>query len=774
MPPINRDLTAALSTVQRPGDFYVSGRSEIFAPRLSVDGVGLISLPLQAEQAERLAAVAERAPYGRGPETLVDTEVRRTWQIAPEHVHIGGRHWQQSLDAIVGRCACGLGIATPVRAELYKMLVYDTGSFFVGHRDTEKAPGMFATLVVVLPSQYTGGELRVRHQAREVSLDLSSDDASEVAFAAFYADCWHEVRPVDSGCRLALIYNLIRPGPGRLPQPPDYGAQIDRVTALLRHWASTAGGGEAPDKLIYPLEHIYTPAEIGFSRLKNADAAVAGVLIAAAARANCDLYLALVNIEESGTAEHVVYRRRRYYDDDDEPPGKFETGEVTERSLTLSDWRTPDDQHPALTWLPFDESDLCPPDAFADAEPDEQHFFEATGNAGASFERTYRRAAFVLWPQARRLEVIATAGQEVSLPYLTELAERCAADQPRDGQVEEPDAHAPVWHDAHRLAMLILEHWPEASRWSWHTQQKHVQSFLNATARLHDREAIVALLGEIMPRGHFGHGATDALLTATRLLPAPQVTSLIERIIVGNAADQPAACAELLRAMADQLRLDPDSSARGTLAQAAVAVITASTGQPQSGGRDAQAVTPRLVADMLTALARLDALEIGEQLVRQLLDKPQTYGRDAVLVPAALDLASRAPAVHNWPPVRDLLQACLRHLAQRIAEPLAPPADFARPSQLGCRCPNCTQLSAFLADPRQKQWIFKAAQAQRSHIEDTIQRDRCDVDTETVRRGSPHELHCTKNQASYGRRVAQREEDLRNERRLKGSTGGQM
>ena len=33
-------------------------------------------------------------------------------------------------------------------ADLYKLLVYDPGSFFVNHRDTEKAAGMFATLII--------------------------------------------------------------------------------------------------------------------------------------------------------------------------------------------------------------------------------------------------------------------------------------------------------------------------------------------------------------------------------------------------------------------------------------------------------------------------------------------------------------------------------------------------------------------------------------------------------------------------------------------------
>lgn len=104
---INQTLPEVLGTVQRPGDFHVSGRQEIFAPSISVDGVGTVALPLLPQQAAELAAVAERAPYGRGPDTLVDTEVRRTWQIGAEQVHISGRHWAANLQAIVSRCAEG-------------------------------------------------------------------------------------------------------------------------------------------------------------------------------------------------------------------------------------------------------------------------------------------------------------------------------------------------------------------------------------------------------------------------------------------------------------------------------------------------------------------------------------------------------------------------------------------------------------------------------------------------------------------------------------------
>jgi hypothetical protein len=139
------DLARILPAIRRPGDFYATGIADMFAPNLEVDGVGRISLPLLPMQAEQLIAVAVRAPYGRGEETVVDTKVRRTWQIDADRIHIGGRHWMHTLDAIVAKAAAGLGVAGPVSAELYKLLIYDAGSFFVEHRDTEKTAGMFAT-----------------------------------------------------------------------------------------------------------------------------------------------------------------------------------------------------------------------------------------------------------------------------------------------------------------------------------------------------------------------------------------------------------------------------------------------------------------------------------------------------------------------------------------------------------------------------------------------------------------------------------------------------
>jgi hypothetical protein len=57
-------------------------------------------------------------------------------------------------------------------------------------------------------------------------------------------------------------------------------------------------------------------------------------------------------------------------------------------------------------------------------------------------------------------------------------------------------------------------------------------------------------------------------------------------------------------------------------------------------------------------------------------------------------------------------------------------------------------------------------ESQRSHIEATIQQARCDLDVTTDRRGRPYSLVCTKNQASYERRMKQRKKDLSDLKRL--------
>ncbi len=106
---VTQELANILGDVDRPGDYFVSGQAEFLAPRIEVESVGLIALPLLPAQAKQLIKGATRAPFGRGTDTVVDTKVRRTWQIEATRVSIGGKHWLKTIDGIVTRRRRGLG-----------------------------------------------------------------------------------------------------------------------------------------------------------------------------------------------------------------------------------------------------------------------------------------------------------------------------------------------------------------------------------------------------------------------------------------------------------------------------------------------------------------------------------------------------------------------------------------------------------------------------------------------------------------------------------------
>ena len=191
---------------------------------------------------------------------------------------------------------------------------------------------MIATLSISLPTAGAGGQLVVRHHERERIIDMTASEPSELAFAAFYADCEHEVTPVTEGHRLSLVFNLCL-GAGDTDTPrtaPDYSREVDRLATRLAEW------GRAPDaaeKLAWVLEHEYSEAGLSFDALKNRDAALARILAAAGERAECALHAAILHLDEWGSAEYTVTGGGwGWYEPDDDA---VEMGEVEDYSQRL-------------------------------------------------------------------------------------------------------------------------------------------------------------------------------------------------------------------------------------------------------------------------------------------------------------------------------------------------------------------------------------------------------------------------------------------------------
>ena len=108
-------------------------------------------------------------------DTLVDPDVRDAWRVMPNRIHIENPRWHSALQRVVEAACEKLGAADDTEATLHNSLIYKAGDHLLCHRDGEKDPRFFGTLVILLPSRHQGGELVVSHAGNTVT--LSAGDA---------------------------------------------------------------------------------------------------------------------------------------------------------------------------------------------------------------------------------------------------------------------------------------------------------------------------------------------------------------------------------------------------------------------------------------------------------------------------------------------------------------------------------------------------------------------------------------------------------------------
>ncbi len=787
------ELTTILSSVDRPGNFYTSDSLDVPLPNVQIEGIGTLSFPLPDEQAKKITRKAKRAPYGRGEETIVDTRVRNVWQVPPQKVKLGGKSWSTTMDKIVHRVAHGFGCdPSKVSTELYKLLLYDKGSFFTAHRDTEKTDGMFATLVVVLPSFHQGGELVIRHGEREVSLDLAPQETSEITFAAFYADCQHEVRPITQGNRICLVYNLIqKAGPGKKKKAkqaltaPDYSSEIAKATEMLRKWQET----RASPKLAYLLEHQYSPGGLSFSGLKNKDAAVASVLSKAADQADCVIHLGIVHIEESGPAEPdyemLPRRSRRFFWDDDlddleddaEIDVDYEIVEISEWEHYINEWVDPNDQSVDFGKIPLKAGELLPAGCLDNEEPDKQRVTEATGNEGASFERSYHRAAIVVWSREQFPEVLLQAGAKHVVPHLRQRMQAWSRSRNSSDQSK-------LRQEIISLAKRTIDEWEPKKPFplfpfdAEETKQDagYRAEMLELLMRLKEPSLIGEFIENVVGVEYDGQ-ENAALAECCKHLRQDRMSELLSGIAAAHMNRLPDACVDLLSRIVGKLRSAGTKRLRRPTQNIAESVIE---GLSNIGARDdmdwmprwgkteeSPLVKPSTVVTLFDTLRLLEAPELSATAVKKIAANPATFPPDTVLVEALSILNKKNGRKRADPEILSKLwQHCVELLLERSEQPPQRPKDWAQPIDLDCSCADCQELEKFAADPDAQIGRFPIRKGRRQHLHQTIEHYRLDMTHETERKGSPHTLVCKKTLRAYERRCEQYRQDIQSMKRL--------
>ena len=397
------DIIAALESFETLGDFFAKTTLSTKLLDVKVNKVGLLNMPVSNEQVQELISIAKPAEFGWKDQTILDEQVRKVWKIPKSYVRISKREWDRSMLKVLDKLKVDLGLPSKsiLKSEFHDMLIYEEGCFFKPHQDSEKEDGMVATMIMVLPSEHDGGELIVNHKNKQHVLKQKKSKLPKYNIAAFYADCYHEVKPVVKGNRIALTFNLLlEKFTGNINNLFCTNKNEKLFKAVDDHFSKK---NDEPSKIVYVLDHEYTQSGLSWDSLKNKDAQCVEALLGIAEKLNLDAYLTLADMKECWDCEFdydaYKYRRRsRYddeedYDDDEEPTPSY----IMDTEIELKYWL--DRQGKSFDISSFSPSykEVCWTGDNEGFEPFESEYEGWMGNYGNTLDRWYHRAAIVLW-----------------------------------------------------------------------------------------------------------------------------------------------------------------------------------------------------------------------------------------------------------------------------------------------------------------------------------------------------------------------------------------
>ncbi|KEG12293.1 hypothetical protein DQ04_01831110 [Trypanosoma grayi] len=290
-----------------------------------------VMLPIGADVAHSLYAKLDPSLVGverRGD--VLDPSLRMSHEAAADVLRIGGPLASFDFPEEVRRVHEHLcPSAMSIRVQLYKLVIYGEGDFFVPHRDSMSSADMLGSISLQLPvahdtdtvateadreargvkrhgqlvfyvgrnsteagensisttSLYSGCYDEQEQFAQTVDLGALSSAVAEdgtitMSYAAWTGDVLHEVRRVENGYRAVLLYRLYKQGhkvsyiSASLRTTVTQG--IARVMSAMA-LGSTKGSGDGDDEsdfryLGVVLRHAYPPAGLQPEFLKGVDA----------------------------------------------------------------------------------------------------------------------------------------------------------------------------------------------------------------------------------------------------------------------------------------------------------------------------------------------------------------------------------------------------------------------------------------------------------------------------------------------------------------------
>ncbi|HEY4002045.1 MAG TPA: hypothetical protein VGO93_24440, partial [Candidatus Xenobia bacterium] len=368
-----------------------------------------------------------------------------------------------------------------------------------------------------------------------------------------------------------------------------------------------------------------------------------------------------------------------------------------------------------------------------------------TGNEGTTVDLWYDGAVVVLWPETAELVMVGREGHKVGLPVLKSVA----------GDRERIDS-------ARRLAASIMDHWNV--QYDYGTPQfAPSETMLKCLQALDDAKLAARFIQEFLPSTCTGSEGKILTSLCRRLGWQPLAPALEGFLAAERGYDRGETWRAALAVWRDLCchgDANPDRTQACRQVAEGLTDLMTHWDEVDRWGVMGRGGVLEILFESLGAIDRIDLLD---GLLDRALADPQRYSLHQVLIPAVKALTPLDAAVENA--FKRLHAHCQNQLAERTREPARFPTDWSMEVQVSCRCKACQDLQAFLRDPQQRTWSYRAREDLRQHVSHWLQ--GTDVQCATERLKSPYTLVCTKTRVSYEKRQQQYESDCDSLRELK-------
>eukprot|EP01083_Nonionella_stella_P092182 257952_1 len=236
-------LTRLFSSIEQPRNLTYGSRSDVLPliPGLHINDIGHVPLPISDAQVKLLLS---------SENTANAQAIHPPFAFNAEQFHFKNPKWNKRIQKLMHSVSVELGCDRKtvqyVKVRRDKLLIYDKDTDVAQTTDTDELDGVFAKIVIQLPSDYAINDnnpvLMVKHGDISQAFYFGrSDSQYNIYLAAFLSSGLQEEtrNVIQNGTRIVVTYHLCWNGPRHLmPAIANIDTITNDVDKILTLWKS--------------------------------------------------------------------------------------------------------------------------------------------------------------------------------------------------------------------------------------------------------------------------------------------------------------------------------------------------------------------------------------------------------------------------------------------------------------------------------------------------------------------------------------------------------